>query len=347
MSGTVAWVPSPNSRSVSGDKESRGTKRKAKANPYDEIEEDEPIQKTPLTHRNRTRISSETPSSNSKGRPTSVANSSKRRSRSLGVRKDDHVDATANLARAQEPEAARLQPQPQEETPQNPLVPEADMGVPDFSKEDNAATAPDIPVSNGFKPYNDTSTKSKAKGKEKATTTATTTTTTTTTNLDQANTNQGDPDPREEHEVHAILQHRMTRDGSGRVELLIHWEGETEEEATWELEEEIQKGADEILYAYWKSQSGRSAALFFRPKDPPPETYHVFNILNHKKRMRGGFEFEVQWVGHSTTPGETSMEAESKLRKIAPALLDKYWANKGGRDKFLAKRGRNKHLRTE
>jgi hypothetical protein len=151
-----------------------------------------------------------------------------------------------------------------------------------------------------------------------------------------------DGDNREVHEIKKLLKYRMAGEPSGAVELLVQWEGEGEEDATWELEAEIQQGAEEMLYGFWKAQGGRINALFHKPKNPPPEVYHVFNVLRHEKHNRGGFRFEVQWVGHPSTRGETSMETETKLKSIAPELLDQYWKSVGGRDSHLAKRGRAK-----
>ncbi|KAI0836494.1 hypothetical protein F5Y06DRAFT_273604 [Hypoxylon sp. FL0890] len=343
--GTIShWAKSPAPRSVNGDKESRGTKRKAKGDPYDEIDDDDSTtQKTPSSLRTRSRISSEAPSSSAKGRPSSAGKAAtKRRSRSLGIRKDEgadgsRVDAPANLARAQEPQAARLHPQPEEEPPKSSLAPVADMGIPEVSNDANTGAAPNGPAKDEPKPADKTSIGA-AKGKGKATQGD---------QEDKADKKEAEVGEGEEHEVHALLQHRMAQDDSGRVELLVHWAGEKEEDATWESEEEIQRGAAETLYAYWKSKGGRINALFIKPKNPPPETYHVFKILRHEKKPRGGFEFEIQWVGHPPTRGETSMEAEPKLKKIAPAALEEYWGSVGGRDKFLTKRGRAKKARTE
>jgi hypothetical protein len=159
---------------------------------------------------------------------------------------------------------------------------------------------------------------------------------------------QEEKDDREEHEIAKLIKHRMAGDRSGAVELLVQWDGEEEQDATWEAEEEIQEGADEILYEYWKSQGGRINALFHKPKNPPSEIYHVFKILRHEKKTRGGgFQFEVQWVGHPATRGETTIETETKLKNIAPELLGEYWESVGGRDSHLAKRGRAKKVRTE
>lgn len=336
------WAKSPAPRSVNGDKESRGTKRKAKGDPYDEIgDDDSTIQRTPSSLRTRSRISSEAPNSSAKGRPFSAGKTTtKRRSRSLGVRKDDpaggsRVDAEANLARAQEPQAARLHLQPEEQHPKSSLVPVADMGIPEASNEDNAGIALNGPAQDEPKSVDKASTGDGAKGKAKAA------------EADEADKKESEVDEGEEHEVHALLQHRMAQDGSGRVELLVHWEGEKEEEATWEPEEEIQRGAAETLYAYWKAKGGRINALFIKPKNPPPETYHIFKILRHEKKPRGGFEFEVQWVGHPPKRGETSMEAEPKLKKVAPKAVEEYWESVGGREQFLATRGRGKRVKTE
>jgi hypothetical protein len=158
---------------------------------------------------------------------------------------------------------------------------------------------------------------------------------------------KGTEDAREEHEIATLLRHRMASDQSGAVELLVQWVGEGEQDATWELEEEIQQGAGDALYEYWKTQGGRINALFHKPKNPPPETYHVFKILRHEKKNRGGFQFEVQWVGHPPTRGETTMETELKLKNIAPRLLEEYWESVGGRRSHLAPRGRGKRARAE
>lgn len=41
------------------------------------------------------------------------------------------------------------------------------------------------------------------------------------------------------------------------------------------------------------------------------------------------------------------MEAETKLKNIAPELLQEYWESIGGRAKYLAARGRAKKSRIE
>jgi hypothetical protein len=57
-------------------------------------------------------------------------------------------------------------------------------------------------------------------------------------------------DDGEEHEVVALLDHRMVENGS--VDLLVHWAGKSTEQATWETEREIQFGAADLLYDYWQ-----------------------------------------------------------------------------------------------
>ncbi|KAH7029757.1 uncharacterized protein B0I36DRAFT_326322 [Microdochium trichocladiopsis] len=137
-------------------------------------------------------------------------------------------------------------------------------------------------------------------------------------------------------EVHALLDHKMLEDKS--VDLLVHWQGESPESATWEPETEVQEGASELLFSYWEKAGGRDRVLF----KIESEVYHVFRILNHEKKPQGSFMLEVQWVGYSATKGNTSWETEVKLKKIAPELLDAYWESIGGRNDFLSKRGRTK-----
>ena len=116
------------------------------------------------------------------------------------------------------------------------------------------------------------------------------------------------------------------------------------EKATFEPEEEIQNGAADMLYEYWGMQGGRTQALFRTGDSPLPECYHVFKILRHEKHKKR-FVFEVQWVGYPATRENTTMEAESKLKSICPDLLHEYWESKGGRSRYLAKRGRPRTTR--
>ncbi|CAJ2508672.1 Uu.00g136980.m01.CDS01 [Anthostomella pinea] len=163
----------------------------------------------------------------------------------------------------------------------------------------------------------------------------------------QPESEEGQADERQEHEIAALLEHRMIGDGTGTVELLVHWVGEVAKDATWESEDEIQRGAEDALYTYWSTQGGRQNALFIIPKNPPPERYHMFRILGHERKSGGAFLFRVQWIGHPNTRGETSIEAETKLRNVALELLDRYWESVGGRDSHVVKRGRNKKARTK
>ncbi|CAJ2508677.1 Uu.00g137030.m01.CDS01 [Anthostomella pinea] len=149
-----------------------------------------------------------------------------------------------------------------------------------------------------------------------------------------------------EYEIEELLDHRMANDGSGAVELLILWAGEKKEDATWEPEDEIQRDAEESLYKYWESQGGRVNALFRQPSNARDDSYYVLKLLRHDRAPQGGIQFEVQWVGHRSTPDETSMEHESKLMRVAPELLQEYWDGVGGREHYALKRGRPRKPRT-
>ncbi|KAI1637750.1 hypothetical protein F4809DRAFT_640229 [Biscogniauxia mediterranea] len=360
---------SPATARVNGDQPNgspglRGTKRKSKQDPYDIVDEDDEPQRTPVSQRNnnnKSRISSETPNSSTRGRVS--AGKIKRRSRaSLATATDSpvqasRVDAAANLARAKEPGAARLQPDPEDDSQKNALAPVADMGASgslENKKTDATAASSNTdkaPAENDPKPASKPTPKGKGKAAAQSKPEAEPEPEPEAEAEAEAEGDRradNDEDDREEHEIDSLLKHRMASDGSGAVEILVHWLGEKKEDATWELEEEIQRGAEESLYDYWKAQGGRLHALFIKPKNPPPEIYHVFKVLRHEKKPRGGFQFEVQWVGHPPTRGETSNETEAKLKKIAPELLEEYWESIGGREKHLAKRGRGgKRARTE
>lgn len=342
MAALLNFWNSPNKQNgTSADP--RGTKRKAKADPYEPMEEDDeddiiPARKTPTSQRTaRSRLSSTTPGSSTRPR-ISVTGKRPRGRPSLKSQQGDassvavasQIHAEVNTAGAKAPETKPMQ--------LDSLVPEAPMG--------GLATVPQPETVNEPTPKNKGKAKQieamateQARGKEAEVEVE---------EKEEENEEEEEgEDVREEHEIAKLLKHRMTSDQSGAVELLIQWMGEGEQDATWELEEEVQHGAEDALYDYWKAQGGRINALFHKPKNPPPETYHVFKVLRHEKKNRGGFQFEVQWVGHPATRGETTMEAESKLKNISPTLLEEYWESVGGRTNHLAPRGRGKRARTE
>ncbi|KAK6850522.1 hypothetical protein PG987_000156 [Apiospora arundinis] len=92
-------------------------------------------------------------------------------------------------------------------------------------------------------------------------------------------------------EVEKLLQHRQVSDGS--IEILVKWVGQPKEDAPFEPEHEIQQGAAETLYDYWRAIGGRTKTLFYEGKDSLPEMYHVFKILHHEKKGTG-LQLEVQ-----------------------------------------------------
>ena len=142
-----------------------------------------------------------------------------------------------------------------------------------------------------------------------------------------------------EQEIKSILKHRNSHTERGTFELLIHWAGEKAEEATWEPEEEIQRGAAEMLYDYWSTQGGRARAIL---ESKLPDIYRVFEVLAHERKHRGGFQLLVQWVGYSDKPSDTTWEPEPKLKRIAPGALQEYWESAGGRNSYLVKRRRTR-----
>ncbi|RYO90379.1 hypothetical protein DL766_001158 [Monosporascus sp. MC13-8B] len=333
LKSVTVWMhPSPAPKSVDGDDQEdgqtpRGVKRKPESDPEGETDnQEDAVQKTPSGRRAKSRISSETPGTARRGRPSSAK---RRRSESLGARNENppaeaRVDAAANLSRAKRREAAQSNPEGEKENPMDSLVPVADMGNADELLGHGGVHGTSEPKSSSKADAND---KGAAKDGE-------------ITADAQREQEQG-----EEHEVKAILDHRAAEGERGAIELLVHWVGETKEEATWEPEEEIQKGAAETLYDYWKSKGGRGRALFNELQ--LPEEYRVFKVLRHERRQRGGFHLEVQWVGYSDSPVDTTWEAELKLKTVARGPLDEYWDGVGGRGKFLARRGRSKKAGAE
>ncbi|GAW17674.1 hypothetical protein ANO14919_071340 [Xylariales sp. No.14919] len=362
------WQSPTKKGSVNGTgSDAKGTKRKAKTDPYDDMDDDDddiiPARKTPTSQRTaRSRLSSATPGSSTKPRSSLPSGVKRRPGRpSLKSQQGETPDTAAasriaveaNLPRAKAPDAVRVQP--------DSLVPEAPMGGLELLSNNppgaSASSAPKAQAKTVDEPAQDkgkarqTVTRSaqktrggeeEEKGKKKAEQKQEQKK-----NEEPQQQKEEDEDTREEHEIAKLLGHRMIEDGSGAVELRVQWVGEGEQDATWEAEEEIQQGAEEVLYEYWNAQGGRISALFHQPKNAPPEIYHVFKVLRHEKKNRGGFQFEVQWVGHSAARADTTMEAEIKLKNIAPELLRQYWESVGGRASHLAPRGRAKKPRTE
>ncbi|RYP75901.1 hypothetical protein DL771_002165 [Monosporascus sp. 5C6A] len=333
LKSVTGWMhTSPAPKSVDGDHREdgqtpRGVKRKPESDPEGETDnQEDAVQKTPSGRRANSRVSSEAPSTARRGRRSPAK---RRRSESLRARNENppanaRVDAAANLLRAKRRGAAQSNPEGGKDNPKDSLVPVADMGNADELLGDDKVNGTSEPKSDSKADAND-------KGAAK----------------DGGNTAdaQRDQEQGEEHEVKAILDHRAVEGERGAVELLVHWVGETKEEATWEPEEGIQKGAAEALYDYWKSKGGRGRALFNELQ--LPEEYRVFKVLRHERRQRRGFHFEVQWVGYSDSPVDTTWEAETKLKTVAPGPLDEYWDSVGGRGKFLARRGRSKRAGAE
>ncbi|KAI1177041.1 hypothetical protein F4777DRAFT_543523 [Nemania sp. FL0916] len=359
------WPNKESGQKRPANPEGRGAKRKAKRDPYEAIEDDDdsdiiPAQKTPTSQRTaRSRPSTTTPSSStnprvslSGKRPRGRPSLKSQQGDASGATTASRIPAEALPAHADAQDIARTQPD------SSLVAPEAPMGSLALLDNNSAAdaSAPPLPNPRPELEPDDEAPPQRRKGNRRARQAETV-------SAQQAQdeapavlapapapapaaVNQ-EMDTREEREIAQLLEHRMSHNQDGAVELLVLWANEGREDATWEAEEEIQKGAEEILYDYWRAQGGRANALFHRPKPQVPEIYHVFKVLRHERRNRGGFQFEVQWVGHPATRGETTMEAETKLKNIAPGLLDEYWESVGGRASHLAQRGRAKKTRTE
>ncbi|ORY61467.1 uncharacterized protein BCR38DRAFT_440273 [Pseudomassariella vexata] len=334
------WAQSPKkSTSQSDDESPRGLKRKAKADPYD-MDDDEdaaekassPSGKTPAMQRPRSRNTPEAPASSFKSRL--IGGKIKRRSRPAKKLRPGSEEGEAAGADhlGLSPAKPASQPNGSDDNEalksNTSLVPVADMGGSNLLVNNEAAEADtDLATANSVNASLDAPTDKPATMEDEA---------------ENEDDDQGKADELDEdvHEVKQLMRHRF--DKNQTIEILVHWEGETEEEATWEPEDEIQRGAAETLYEYWNKLGGRSEVLFNNKdgEDAPNEVYYAFKILRHEKKKPGGFQFEVQWIGYPDTPGNTTMESETKLKSVALPLLEEYWESVGGRDQFLAKRGR-------
>lgn len=52
------------------------------------------------------------------------------------------------------------------------------------------------------------------------------------------------------HEVDELLAHKMSTDEPGQFLFLVKWADNDDPKTSWEPEDEIQKGASELLFAY-------------------------------------------------------------------------------------------------
>lgn len=351
----------------------KGIKRKV--NPYDDFETEGSVESSPApTQRASSRRSSETPASARKTPGRQSAGKAKRRSRA-SIQKPAAADESSPLksAAGEDESSAHVNGDADgaanDDKPRAPMAPMANMdslGPLEPLGNSNSVLNPSKPATSSGKPARDEVSTDKAKpasDKEPASEKEPTNDKEPASDGKSAATEEADDGEApvdkdanhmveaalekkefaetaqdEECEVERLLKHRRLADGT--VEVLVKWADEPEEDATYEPEEEIQRGAAEALYDYWKAQGGRTERLFYKSKNPPPETYHVFKILGHQKQ-KTVFEFEVQWVGYPATPKNTSMETETKLKKICPSLVAEYWESVGGREKHLGKRGRS------
>ncbi|KAK8095188.1 uncharacterized protein PG998_014412 [Apiospora kogelbergensis] len=86
-----------------------------------------------------------------------------------------------------------------------------------------------------------------------------------------------------EMEVEKLLEHRQLSDGS--IEILVKWVGQPKEDASFEPEHEIQQGAAETLYDYWRAIGGRTRTLFYEGRTHCPRriTSSRFCITKRKE----------------------------------------------------------------
>ncbi|KAI1267818.1 hypothetical protein F5Y18DRAFT_376600 [Xylariaceae sp. FL1019] len=251
-------------------------------------------------------------------------------------------DAVANLARANAPDAARIQ--------SDNRVPEAPMGGLNLL-DPTTATAPLSSLSTSAAPST-RATPFKARGKARAREPVAEPAPKPEPELEfeeEEPEEKQEPEPQqqqqssktkkadeEQHEIVKLLDHRMDKDGT--VNLLVHWAGESKDDASWQDEAEIQNGGAEALYDYWKKVGGRSRCLFENGRNR--EEYFMFRILGHEKTKNRPFKYRVQWVGYSHEPRDTTVELEKKVKDTAPELLPKYWNTvPGGREGQLEKPG--------
>ncbi|SPO06509.1 uncharacterized protein DNG_09199 [Cephalotrichum gorgonifer] len=131
----------------------------------------------------------------------------------------------------------------------------------------------------------------------------------------------------------SIKDHRISSRDPNLFDLLISWVSPDDEES-WEPEESIHQDAPRDLFRYWKSVGGREAFM----KDPG--LWHIASVKKHRL-PRGRPQMLVSWVGSE----EESWEPEETVAESAPAALETYWEEKGGREKCVGGGGSKKRKR--
>ena len=150
-----------------------------------------------------------------------------------------------------------------------------------------------------------------------------------------AESDSNDDQDSQEHDVSHISNHRLARDGSEDIEVLVHWEG-SDSEPTWESEDQIQRGAREALADYWNSLDGGRLAV---------KPYEVFAIRGHQwvrskpktgapqsgstAKGRPKLCLRIEWLGYV----EETLEPATRFAKDQPQLVSRYFELLGGRPK--------------
>lgn len=127
------------------------------------------------------------------------------------------------------------------------------------------------------------------------------------------------PESGERGDLQTIVGHRLKeddKDGDSKFQLSCQWASGPE---TWEYEEDIQASYNAAVLTYWNSEP----ELRKRQATEGKVSDRYLQILSHRKLRR---TLEVQWVGYSACPDDTSWEHFDEVERNWPSRFKSYVA---------------------
>ncbi|CAI0641330.1 unnamed protein product [Colletotrichum noveboracense] len=121
----------------------------------------------------------------------------------------------------------------------------------------------------------------------------------------------------------SIVDHRRDPHIDTMFQMRVRWKNGS---LTWEPEASIQKVAGGHLFSYWDGVEGRRVGAM-----GDKSRWHVLEVEKHQITSKSIVYLYISWIGSI----ERSWELESDVIHVARAIVENYWAIKGGRDKRL------------
>ncbi|KAE9568056.1 hypothetical protein CGMCC3_g15865 [Colletotrichum fructicola] len=135
-------------------------------------------------------------------------------------------------------------------------------------------------------------------------------------------TSVAEADPDADFSDAAILDHNLDSE-TNRV--TFDWKRAGVRERLVIAEVHAQLISQSKILDYWRKVHRMTGQV--REEALRCELYHVFKILDHRRRRERSFLL-VQWVGYSDDPGDTTWEPLGKIEEVAPVDVQEYLIKK-------------------